>query len=413
VAFNENGAVNTRGVNGGCHLDGHCGAILKAYREHLVSKDDAFLKHNWPRVKKATEFIIGLDAGDGKQDGLLCGKQANTYDISFFGANTYVGSLYLGALKAAEQMALLMGDNAFAAKCADLATLGAENSVEQIWNGEYFVQGIVMKPDTRHQFGDGCLADQMFGQTWAHQLSLGRLYPEDKVESALESIWKYNWTTDVSEQNKVHHPERTYADAGEAGLLICTWPKSKHLGKRGVRYRNEVWTGIEYQVAACMINEGMLDKGLSIVKAVDERYDGKTNNPWNEIECGDHYARAMASWGVMTALQGFHYDGPKGTITFRPKIQKDNLETFFTAAEGWGNFSQKRKGGTQTHTLDLRYGQLKLATLMFEGRGRTVQVTHNGENLAAGLSAENGNLQVSLKNPVTLNAGDTLIVCFE
>ncbi len=413
MAFNENGAVNTRGVNGGCHLDGHCGAILKAYREHLVSKDDAFLKHNWPRVKKATEFIIGLDAGDGKQDGLLCGKQANTYDISFFGANTYVGSLYLGALKAAEQMALLMGDNAFAAKCADLATLGAENSVEQIWNGEYFVQGIVMKPDTRHQFGDGCLADQMFGQTWAHQLSLGRLYPEDKVESALESIWKYNWTTDVSEQNKVHHPERTYADAGEAGLLICTWPKSKHLGKRGVRYRNEVWTGIEYQVAACMINEGMLDKGLSIVKAVDERYDGKTNNPWNEIECGDHYARAMASWGVMTALQGFHYDGPKGTITFRPKIQKDNLETFFTAAEGWGNFSQKRKGGTQTHTLDLRYGQLKLATLMFEGRGRTVQVTHNGENLAAGLSAENGNLQVSLKNPVTLNAGDTLIVCFE
>ena len=31
----------------------------------------------------------------------------------------------------------------------------------------------------------------------------------------------------------------------------------------------------------------------------------RKHNPFNEIECGDHYARALASWGVLLGLAGF------------------------------------------------------------------------------------------------------------
>ncbi len=88
----------------------------------------------------------------------------------------------------------------------------------------------------------------------------------------MQSIWKYNWAPDVAVQTSRHKPERIYANAGEPGLLVATRHKSKHLGEDGVRYRDEVWTGIEYQVASNMIYEGMIDEGLSLVKGIHERY---------------------------------------------------------------------------------------------------------------------------------------------
>ena len=209
------------------------------------------------------------------------------------------GGLYLAALKAAARMATIMHDNTFADTCTQIAIAGEKNSVDRLWNGEYFRQDVDLVKHPRFQYANGCLSDQLFGQTWAHVLDLGYIYPSDKVHTALESIWKYNWALDVAAQNHVHPPERVYANDGEAGLLVCTWPRGQHMGENGVRYRDEVWTGQEYQVAANMIYDGMTEEGLSIVKGLDERYSPAKHNPWNEIECGDHYARAMASWTVL------------------------------------------------------------------------------------------------------------------
>ena len=145
--------------------------------------------------------------------------------------------------------------------------------------------------------------------------------------------------------------------------------------EKGVRYRDEVWTGIEYQVATNMIYENMTNEGLTLVKAIDERYNGTKHNPWNEIECGDHYARAMASWGVMMALQNYYYNGPEKIISFAPKVMENNFESFFTAANGWGNISQKRTAALQQNNISLQYGSLQLAQLQLQLTGKPSQVT--------------------------------------
>ncbi|ULQ54021.1 GH116 family glycosyl hydrolase [Flavihumibacter fluvii] len=393
TSFQADGGILARNGWGGILIDGHAGGILKAYREHLGSKDDLFLSRNWDKIKKATEFII---REDGNSDGLIEKEQANTYDIAFYGANTYVGGLYLSSLKAAGKMALLMKDTAFAQHCDSIFRSGSNRSVEKLWNGEYFVQDVDLAKHPLSQYANGCLSDQLFGQTWAHLTNLGYIYPEEKVKTTLRSIWKYNWAADVGVQNQVHKPERYFANAGEPGLLVATWPKSRHMGEDGVRYRDEIWTGIEYQVATNMIYEGMIGEGLSLVKAIHERYRPEKHNPWNEIECGDHYARALASWGVLLALQDFKYDGPAKSLSFAPKVQPDNFKSFFTAAEGWGNIEQKRTAATQTNTISVAYGSLRLSTISVEltGIARKIRVLANGKEIPATFTQQDNLVKV-------------------
>jgi hypothetical protein len=194
-------------------------------------------------------------------------------------------------------------------------------------------------------------------------VGLGYLYPPKTVRKALESVWKYCWAPDIGPQNQAHKPERWFALAGEAGLFTCTWPKTPHLGPKSTRYRDEIWTGIEYQVASHMVSEGMLTEALAICRGIHERYHPAKRNPWNEIECGDHYARAMASWGMITALSGFEYDGPAGRLGFAPKITPENFQCAFTAAEGWGSLVQKRSDRGQYHAISVLKGRLRLNTV--------------------------------------------------
>ena len=373
TSYGDDGSIAARNGAHGVWLDGHIGAILKSYREYLLSKDKLFLLRNWAKIKKAMDYVIELD---GDSNGILEGKQSNTYDISFMGPNTYVGGLYLAALRAASKMAMEMGEDDYASLCDNLFKSGSTLSAERLWNGHYFIQDVDLKKYPKNQYAQGCLSDQMFGQTWAHQLNLGYIYPEDKVKTTLNSIWKYNWTMDVGPHTKRFVPERYYALDGEPGLLNCTWPISEHLNENAVRYRNEVWTGIEYQVATNMIYEGMITEGLSLVKAVHERYRPEKHNPWNEIECGDHYARALASWGVLIALEDFFYNGPKGIIAFAPRVNKNDFNGFFTSAQGWGNISVSKTGGEQHYSIELHNGQLYLNELILKAqKGNTVNIT--------------------------------------
>ena len=393
--------------------DGQCGSILKAYREHQMSADNSFLKRNWPRIKKVLEFSI---ARDGNDDGLIEDSQHNTYDINFEGPNTFVGSLYLAALRAGEEMAKEMGDEQFAERCRKIFASGRRLTVKRLWDGEYFIQLVDLKKHPKHQYARGCLSDQLFGQGWAHQLGLGYIYPPRYINEALRSVWKYNWTPDVGPYNAAHEPERWFARAGERGLFTCTWPKSPYLAA-GVRYKNEVWTGIEYQVAGHMVWEGMVTEALAICHGIHERYGPAKHNPFNEIECGDHYARAMASWGVYTALAGYEYHGPKGHLGFAPRLTPENFRAAFTAAEGWGTFAQKRDSRMQRERIELRWGRLSLKSLAFvvpqEFRPLKVSVTAAGKPVESDHKLKDGRVEIILSKELTISENQALEVTIE
>ncbi|MCL4217483.1 MAG: hypothetical protein KJ052_10840, partial [Candidatus Hydrogenedentes bacterium] len=392
--------------------DGQCGTILKACREHQMSPDSAFLERNWPHIRKALEYSMSRDAND---DGLIEDSQHNTFDINFEGSNTFVGSLYLAALRAGEAMAREMGDTAFADRCRRVFESGQRKSIERLWDGEYFIQEVDIEQHPKHQYGRGCLSDQVFGQGWAHQLNLGYIYPKENVDSALQAIWKYNWAPDVTRQQEAHGPGRPFVMPGEAGMFTCTWPKSPYLDE-GVLYRNEVWTGIEYQVAGHMIWEGMIEEALATVRAVHDRYHPLLRNPWNEVECGDHYARALASWGVYSALSGFRYHGPMKMLAFAPKLGGEIFRTAFVTAEGWGTYELNESDGAPSTVLTLKKGRLPLSTLLL-GSGRTklprivIETSPGGQvhEFNASLD-EDGAIAIAFPPDFVLNEGEVLRV---
>ena len=413
----ETGMVRFRGEGWGNWAgDGQAGTVLKAYREHQVAPDGEFLRRLWPKIRKSLKFLIAEDAKpSGKVDGLLEDRQHNTYDIDFYGANTMVGSLYLAALRAGEEMALEVGDREFSKTCRKLFESGSRLSVERLFGGEYFIQEVDLQKHPKAQYAGGCLADQLFGQGWAHQVGLGYVYPKENVRSTLEAIWKYNWAPDVGPQNKVHGPERWFARPGEAGLFTCTWPHSPHLVE-GVRYKNEVWTGIEYQVAGNMAFDGMVTEALAICRGIHERYHPSKHNPWNEVECGDHYARAMAAHGVFLGLCGFEYHGPKAHLGFAPRITPEDFRGAFTAAEGWGTLSQERKGKTQTNRVEVKWGRLRVQTLAFELPESAVMngatVTTPGNSIAADAKQNGSRVTITLAAPAVVEKGQDIEVEF-
>jgi non-lysosomal glucosylceramidase len=415
----KTGRVGFRGENPAqpYAADGQCGTVLKCYREHLMSKDGKFLEEHWPQIRQVMTYELTRDQNN---DGIIEDSQWNTYDLDFVGPNTFVGALYLAALRAAAKMADLMQERGYAERCRQVAEKGSRWTVENLWNGEYFVQRIPRGQSPKFQYGDGCLADQLFGQTWADQLDLGDLYPGDlypgdRIETALKSVYRYNWAPNVAAQSEAHPPQRWFARPGDAGLFTCTWPNGGRMAEP-VLYRDEVWTGIEYQVASAMFHRGMIREGLSILRGLDERYDGKRHNPWNEVECGDHYARALACWGCLIALSGFVYDGPAGRLGFTPRWQADNFRAFFTAALGWGTLEQTRARQSQSNHIHVKHGEVRLRELVFElpreAHAATAHVELAGQRLDAQLPTSGSRMAAVLAKPIDVRAGQTLSVHF-
>jgi len=392
--------------------DGQCGRILGAYRDHQMSSDDVFLRRIWPKVKKAIQYLIHCDAND---DGLIEGAQPNTLDAAWYGKVSFLQSLYIAALKAGQTMATEMGDMEFAAECEKIARRGAA-TIEELYNGEYFIQ--VEDPAHKNDIGvgSGCYIDQVFGQSWAHQVALGRIFDKDKQLTALRSLWKYNFVPDVGPFRDRFKQGRWYAMAGDAGLLMCTWPKGgqnpnfeKHWQ---YRYFNECMSGFEWQVASHMVYEGMLKEGLAVARAIHDRYDAKLRNPYNEIECSDHYSRAMASYGVFISICGFEYHGPKGYIAFSPRLSPENFKAAFIAAEGWGAFTQTRQDSNQTECICLHWGVLTAKEMAFDlPVGKTaqqVQVAVGGQTVEISYRMSESRIIISPARPIKCQTGQEI-----
>jgi non-lysosomal glucosylceramidase len=404
--------------------DGQMGTVMKVYREWLQCGDRAFLEEMWPGVVRALEHAWQPGSWDADKDGVMEGEQHNTYDIEFYGPNTMMGTFYLGALRAAEEMAKALGHEEKAKEYRAVYESGRAKYAASLFNGDYFTQTVrsdiweekrgpvsaethpdamLTETEPRYQYGPGCLADQMLGQWFARVVGLGDLLPPERVKSAVAAIFRHNFRRDLSGHATV---QRVYALNDEAGLLLCTWPNGGR-PKYPFPYADEVWTGIEYQVAAHLIYEGLMDEGLEMVRAVRDRHDGAKRNPWDEFECGHHYARAMSSWSLLLALSGCRYDAAKGFLAFAPKVNADDFRCFFSAGTAWGMFTQKREAGRYTATVQPRWGEVTLQTLGLPlDSADTVTVMLDGAPVEARLVEG----AFAFAAPVTLRAGQRLEV---
>lgn len=308
-------------------------------------------------------------------------------------------------------MALALGDHAAAAEYKKLYETGQAHLDRLTWNGEYFIQVYDPKKHTKYQLGDGCLSDQLLGQWMAHIVDLGYVLPEEHVQKAIHSVYKYNFLPTFSEH---YNPQRIYALGDEAGLLLCSWPKGGRPALPFV-YSDEVWTGIEYQVAAHLIFEGYVTEGLDIVRAVRNRYDGERRNPWNEVECGHHYARAMSSWSVLLALSGYKYSGPDKMITFYPRINVENFTGFWCNDSGWGLYYQNFGSSRLEADIRVLYGRVTLQQFSLpapiRGRGKgyfKAEVKAGGNTYSVAAQRANDRAIVAIPEAIALNVGDAV-----
>ncbi len=409
----DDGSIPFRQPRHGTACDGQLGEILEAYREHLMSASDEWLKANWAKIKRAMEFVISQ--WDRNEDGMLSGEQHNTLDGEVTGTTSWLGSLYLAALLACENMAKLLGDADAATRYRRIFEVGAKNQNEKLWNGEHYIQ--LPEQPQKEDYGNGCHIDQVLGQWWAHLLNLGWVYPRDRVRKALQALLLYNFRDNF--RGIIQHP-RKFAEDDDAGMQMITWV----MGGRPTphtRYADEVMSGFEYAAAATMVYAGMLKEGLMVVRAVYERYDGRlrpnlaipSGNPFGDDECGRFYARAMSIWGMLIACQGFIFDFPSGKIGFKPNWSPDEHVSFFTAAQGWGVFSQKRTAATQTCKIEVKRGILDVRELEFAVPENSVvsniSIQVDGKQLNASFNQRGTDVIITLHKPATLKAKQTLV----
>ncbi len=417
LAFNEQtGEIGYRGEGTGEAIDGQAGTVLRIYREHQMSKDNSFLKTNWPHIKKAVTFILNHDTNN---DGIIDGAQPNTLDAAWYGEISWISSLCLAAWRAGEEMALAMNDEGFAKICNDRFLRGKKNIEDKLFNGEYFIQ--VPGKEGKNFLGsyDTCLIDQVFGQSYAYQVGLGRILDKEKIHSALRALWKYNFMPDVGPYIAHHKGGRPYVLSGEGGMLMDTNPRNDAdpYGKDitwQAGYFNECMSGFEHQVASHLMAEGMVKESLVLTRSIHDRYRATKRNPYNEIECSDHYARAMSSYGTFITACGFEYNGPNGSIAFAPKINPDDFKAPFTAAEGWGTFEQRQNRQRLQAKIHVNHGKLALQKIILQpAEGMKANETNclvGNKKIPANVTQSGGRIEIQFNSPVVIQKEGILAI---
>lgn len=353
MAFRTNRVWDRPGWTMAPAVDGQLGTIVRLHREWRFSGDDAFLRELWPGARRALDFALREWDADG--DGLLDTLMHNTYDIEFDGAEPLGNIMLLAALAAAIRMGEHLGDDVSGYREALARSSVAVDTT--LYNGEYYEQRVEDVNARRYQYGHGVLSDQLLGQLFADLGGLETGLPREHVSSAIAAVFRSNFRERLGDHAST---QRTFALGDEGGLLLASWPDG---GRPSIPfiYSDEVWTGIEYQVAAELAINGMLDESVAVVRAVRGRYDGTRRSPWNEIECGYHYARSLASWAVLLAFSGVQYDGPRRTLSFDPP--GGDYRGFFSTGSGWGHVATDATG------IDLRldHGALDLDRVTLRG----------------------------------------------
>jgi uncharacterized protein (DUF608 family) len=387
--------------------DGQMGCLMKLYRDWQLSGDEDLLRRLWPGARRALEFAWVPGGWDADQDGVMEGCQHNTMDVEFYGPSSWMNCWYLGALLAAERMAAHLGEAEFAASCRALYERGSRWMDAELFDGEYYPQQVrppgdfaTVAPGLRHQrmgaadprdpelqLGPGCALDQLAGQSLAFVLGFGPLLDRGHIDSALSSILRHN----AREAFFGHFNHlRSFVLGDERGLLMAAYPKGRPA--RPFPYYNEVMTGFEYAFAVTLIYMGRTGEALKVVWAIRRRYDGERRNPFDEAECGHHYARAMASWGLVPALAGFSYSAVDRHMAFTQA--REPRRWFWSTGDAWGSSLQRPVADGAELTIHVLGGSLAIERVTVAGHGQATTARaaqlHRGDVLTIVIPAAQG-----------------------
>ena len=376
-------------------LDGQMGGIIKTYRDFKLCGDVAWLRGLWPRVKKALEYAWiddGISAWDADCDGVLEGRQHHTLDMELFGPSGWLQGFYLAALKAAAEMAEVLGERADAQIYRELFAKGSVWTEENLFNGSYYIHKVDLTDrsqldrfgvterywneetgEIKYQIAEGCEIDQLCAQWHADIVGLGDVFDPIHRKVALRSLYQNNFKPTM---RNFANPWRVFVSGDEAGTVMCDYPQGVYKPTIPIPYCEECMSGFEYALATLMLAEGLDEEGMTLLRALHARCDGENRNPFGEIECGNNYARAMASWAVIPILSGYEFDLARGHIGFRPRVEGD-MTAFWSCADAWGTLKAEGNG----MTLRVIEGELALSSFGCERADMVLRVRADGRDV--------------------------------
>jgi non-lysosomal glucosylceramidase len=411
-------------------VDGQFGDVIKTYRDWKICGDTSWLAHHWPTIKKTVMYAwspYNLDSWDPEKTGVLWGRQHHTLDMELFGPNSWLTGFYLGALKACVEMGTFLGDIPFADQCHELFKKGKTWTDAHLFNGNYFCQKIDIKDkdliarydlmdkesgvfsgnvkdiywaeeskEIKYQIAEGCQIDAVVAQWHSNLCGLGELFDPKKVHETLFSIYRNNFET--SSRN-LPNPWRVFRLNEESGVTMCTWPREGSKPAIPLPYAQESMTGFEYAFASQLIQNGLVQEGVSCVDAIRGRYDGEKRNPWNEIECGSNYARSMASYSLLNAFSGFVFEATKNRIGFKPQSTLRPFKCFWSLGSAWGQVDLT----DNSIRLNILHGKFLLREFM--GPIVPSKVEFSGRSIPFNFEKE----CCALFNPILLESGDDIV----
>ncbi len=379
-------------------VDGQMASVFKVYREWKISGDTQWLKRHWDSVKRILEFAWSGENAyewDKDKDGILEGRQHHTLDMELFGPSAWLEGMYLAALKAAAIMAQALDEDEKAREYLDIFAKGYAFVKESLFNGRYFMQQVDLSnkwyvdhfgcPEywneehnqLKYQIGNGCEIDQLLGQWHAHLLGLGDIFDKEQRITALKNMYELNFKKSM---RGFANAWRVFALNDEQGAIMCDYPEEVNKPIIPIPYADECMTGFEYAFAGLLIAEGMVEEGLSVVRAIRDRYDGAKRNPFNEIECGSNYARAMASFALLPIFSGFEYDMPHDFIGFTPIPETSDEAPFkclWSLQSAWGEYRQNAR----CCEIALKDGSLELERVKLGSFGSVRTVIADGKEI--------------------------------
>jgi uncharacterized protein (DUF608 family) len=378
VPHNYSGSFEEVDKDGFGRVDMNPQFVMMVCRDALWTGDRDYLADLWPHVVRAMAFTESLDTnGDGLPD-RDTGFQ--TYDQwRMRGTPSYIASLWIGALRAAVRIARDLGKADDASRWTDLLTKASATFDQMLFNGEYY--SLWADGKVRDEM---CMTDQVSGEWFTHLIGLPTSISEANLAASFQSIFKNNFNPEFGVHN---------ATAPKRGASLLALNNLQAGG---------LWSGIEFAFASSLMDHGRYADGVKIVEAIHRRYL-RAGQPWNHVECGGHYSRAMSSWATLLAATGFKPDLPAATLAIMPAVPGDFRAPWATST-GFGSISRSAR----TLSIQCASGTLNFRFLQLNTPANAARI--GAQTLSPSISPTAAGATLEFTPPLSLAAGQTLTI---